>query len=392
MATLLTVDQIESVVGALPPQGRIMLRLLLLQFLDLTQEDIEYIASDRPDPRFVSGAKSIVSTISRETIQGIANRVAHYRTQVRQRRERAWLRMECLRKQMAMDQTLGAVAERLLASRFGTGSEEVQDLKTHARTAVPKPIARDLNRRWEQEEIPEEEYRKERLRLEYQVILRRLEREQKRLDAAKRDFGNCGVNPLQDHEMGQIWGIPSGTLSARKVKYLHQYLQGLQAQIQTSRPTGEQAVTVPVDLWKETFTVLAQKPVQRSVTTYDGLEGTEAELIDKLTSFAAGTMLEEQEVRFWLSLIQEFRHNAEYGSKPYSLFGLQRLSAILDEMDTSPAALEQELLARVSPTPKVSEGGGLEESKESQPQLGQLEEHVLRSMLGEEHPDLYGRR
>lgn len=389
MASPLTVELIESVVNDLPPQGRIMLRLLLLQFLDLTQEDIEYIASDRPDPRFVAGAKSTVGVISRETIQGIADRVAHYRNQVRQRRERAWLRMECLRKQTALDQTLCSLAERLLTARFGLAQDEVQELRKLARTAVSRPALRDIAGRWEQDAITEEDYRKERLRLEYQAILRRLDRQQKRLDAAKRDFENSGDAPLQDHEIGQVWGIPAGSLAARKVKYLHQYLQGLQSRLQAAQPSGEQALTVPLDLWKETFTVLAQKPAQRSVAVYDGLEGSETELLDKLAAFAAGTVPEEQEGRFWLSIVQESRHNAEYGSRPYSPFALQRLSAILDDMGTSPEALEQDLLARVSPPAK---GAALEEPKETPQDLGQMGEHVLRSMLGEQHQDLQGRR
>ena len=393
MASLLTAEQIEHVINGLPPQGRIMLRLLLLQFYDLTPEDIDYISTDRPDPRLVAGAKSTAPIISRDALAGIANRVAHYRNIVRQRRERAWLRMECLRKQIALDQTLSTLAERLLTSRFGLTADEVGELKAHARAAVPTPLLRELNRRWEQDEITEEEeYRKERLRLEYQALLRRLDREQKRLEAGKRDFDMAGAAPIQDHEIGQMWGIPAGALSARKVKYLHQFLQGLQAQIHGSAPAAKEAVTAPVDLWRETFTVLAHKPVERSVPAYDGLEGTEAELLDKLTAFARGTMPEELENRFWLALIQESRHGAEYGSKPYSVFGLQRFSAILDEVDTSPEGLEQELLARVSPAPKAAEGAALKEPQEAVPDLGQMGEHVLRSMYGDQHPDLYGRR
>lgn len=393
MASLLTAEQIERVIDALPPQGRIMLRLLLLQFYDLTPEDIDYIAADRPDPRLVAGAKSTAPIISRDALAGIANRVAHYRNIVRQRRERAWLRMECLRKQMALDQTLSTLAERLLTSRFGLTADEVGELKAHARMVVPKPLLRELNRRWEQGEVTEEEeYRKERLRIEYQALLRRLDREQKRLEAGKRDFDMAGAAQILDHEIGQMWGIPAGALSARKVKYLHQFLQGLQAQIHGSAPAAAEAGTVPLDLWRETFKVLAQKPVQRSVPVYDGLEGTEAELLDKLTAFAGGTMPEELENRFWLTLVQESRHGAEYGSTPYSVFGLQRLSAILDEMAISPDALEQDLLARVSPAPKAAEGAALEEPKEAVPELGQMGEHVLRSMYGDQHPDLDGRR
>jgi hypothetical protein len=386
MATLLTPEQIERAIETLPQQGRIMLRLLLLQYFDLLPEDIEYIAADRPDPRLVAGAKSTAPIISRDTLAQIAHQVTHYRTIVRQRRERAWLRMECLRKLMAFDQALSAVGERLLASRFGLGQGELEELRQHARTGVPRPLLRELARRWEQDDIGEEEYRNARLRLEYQALCRRLDRSQKRLEAARRDLDLTSQTPLQDHEIALAWGIPAGALAARKVKYLHQYLQALQSQLHGSAPAAQEAVTAPLDLWKETFTALTQKPIERTVAVYDGLERTEVELLDKLMAFAAGTMPEEVENRFWMTLIQESRHNAEYGSTPYSLFGLQRLSAILEDMDTSPEGLEQDMLARVSPPSKAVEGVPAAGPKEAAESLGQMEEHILRSMFGGQLP------
>src|SRR5437899_10788193 len=99
MATVLTPEQIEAVVHALPMQGRIMLRLLLLQYLDVTREEIEYMAADRPDPRFHAGEKPKTPYISQETIQGITDRVAPYRTSIRQKRERTWIQKKCPRTQ-----------------------------------------------------------------------------------------------------------------------------------------------------------------------------------------------------------------------------------------------------------------------------------------------------
>ncbi|MBI4400967.1 MAG: hypothetical protein HY581_04980 [Nitrospirae bacterium] len=391
-ATVLTTEQIEAVVNALPVQGRIMLRLLLLQYLDVTQEDIEFVAADRPDPRFHSGGKPATPYISQETIQGISDRVAQYRTQVRQKRERTWLQIECLQKQIALTESLCTLVERLLTTRFGMNDGAVKELKQGARTAVPKLAIRELDRRWEKDEITEEDYRKERLGIEYQRLLKKLERERKRLETAKREFAVAGDVPLQDHEIAHIWGIPAGSLAARKAKYLIQYLQGIQAILQTPRPATEQATTPPVDLWKETFAVLSRKPVQRSVAAYDGQEGTEAALIDKLMAFAAGTFPEENETRFWLSLVQEISHATEYGSKLKSLFALQRLSTILAEMDTSPDVLEQDLLLRVSPKPKAVAIESAQETKGTEPQLGEMGEHVLKSFMGEQHPDLHGRR
>ncbi len=284
------------------------------------------------------------------------------------------------------------LSEKLLISRFGLAPEAVQEIKKTARTAISKPAIRDLDQRWGNDAVAEEDYRKERLCLELQYLTRRLEREGKRLGTARREYELASSTPLQDHEICQVWGIPAGSMAARKVKYLHQYLQAIQAQVHASRPAGESAPVPPVDLWKETLSTLARQPVQRSVAIYDGLEGTEAALMDKLAVFAAGTFPEEIEGRFWLSLGQDSRPAAEYGATPHSLFALQRLSAILNEMETTPEALEQDLLAKVSPPQKAATDKQLEEAKPAEHKLGEMGEHVLRSFMGESHPDLQGRR
>jgi hypothetical protein len=383
MANLLNSEQIEGAISDLPLQGRIMLHLLLLQYFDMSSDEIGYIAADRPDPRIVAGAKPTAPVISRETLDGIAKRVADYRTQLRQRRERAWWGIECLRKLIALDRNVIKLAERLLTSRFGVTPEALGDLAKQARTTVHRPLLRDLDRRWESDEISQEDYLKARLQIELQSLIRRVEREQRRLEIAQRDFETASTAAHQDHEVAQMWGIPNGTLAARKVKYLHQYLEALQKRLAASRPPGQEAALAPVDLWRETYRTLALMPVERTVAAYDGLEGSEEELLEKLAIFAAGKMPEDQETKFWASLIQEFRHRAEYGSTPYSLFGLQRLSAMLEETDTSSDALEHDLIARISPAPKAMEAS-LDEAGKPKPELGQIGEHVLRSMFGED--------
>src|SRR5687768_6594697 len=119
MTAVLRPEHIESVIEALPLQGRIMLHLLLLQYLDVRQEEIDYMAADRPDPRFQAGMKSQHPIISKETVEGIANRTAQYRSQARQKRERIWLQQESLRKLTTRTESLIRVAEDLLVTRFG---------------------------------------------------------------------------------------------------------------------------------------------------------------------------------------------------------------------------------------------------------------------------------
>ncbi|MEW6544821.1 MAG: hypothetical protein AB1411_14580 [Nitrospirota bacterium] len=379
---LISPEQIETIVNAMPVQGRIMMRLLMLQYLDVPPEDVEYMAADRPDPRFQSGGKPLTPYISKETIQGITDRVAQYRAMTRHKRERRWLQIECLSKQIALTEAQIQLAKRLLTTRFGLDATELETLTQQARTALPKPAIRELERKWEKDEIAEEDYRKARLCTEYQSLQRKLLRERGRLDLARREFQTVSLSPLQDHEIALIWGIPIGSLAARKVKYLHQFLQEMQAKLKPAMPAGSQASHSPVDLWKETFVALSQRPVERSVDEYDGMEGSEAALMDKLTAFAFGSLPEEVEGRFWSSIIQEANPMSEY-VKFKSLFALQRLHAILNEMDTSAEALEQDLIARISPRPKELPGLPEPEAKPAEFQLGEMGEHILRSFKGE---------
>ena len=361
MATTLSQETIESTINALPIQGRIMLRLLLLQYLDLEQEDIDYIASDRPDPRFVSGAKPLVQVVARETIDAIAKRVAQYRNQTRRKREQIWLQGECLRKQIAYGEALCVRAERLLRDRFGLADSDVAALKTVARSALPKPAIRELDRQWDKGDITEEDYRRRRLGIAYQTELRKLDRECKRLETVLRDYAIACHAPLQDHELGHIWGIPAGTLAARKAKFLHQYLQGVQAAAQS-------AAQPSLDLWKETLAVMARRPVERSTAPYDGLDRTEASLMTNLNSFALKLIPEDLESRAWLAI-------------SLSLFGLQRLLLVQSERDMDDEALEQALMQRAAPPTKemTTEGTAVQPT-----QMADWQEHILRSMKGED--------
>ena len=285
-----------------------------------------------------------------------------------------------------------ATASPAPPTRGVTEAEAVADLRKQARTAIPKPALRAIDRQWEQGEISEQDYYKERLGLELQRFVRRIETDRKRLVQVKREYELVNAATLQDHEVAHIWGIPAGSLAARKAKYLHQYVQGLHGRLAAAAGPAAQAGTAPLDLWQETLAVLSQAPVERSAAAYDGLERTEGALLEKLAAFATDAFPEDLEGRFWLSLIQESRHQAEYGSKPVSLFALQRLLAILNDMDLSPDALEADLLARVTPAPKVQAAEEQPETVPTEAQLSEMGQHVLRSFMGEGHPDLQGRR
>ncbi len=388
MTSPLTASQIESVIGAMPIQGRIMLRLILLQYFDVTEEEIHYITADRPDPRCVAGTKPTYNILTQEAIKAVKDRRDQYRRQVRLKRERTWLQCECLRSLADLREGLAARATELLTTRFAVAPDALEILKSQARSALPRPAIRALDARWDANEITAEEYQRQRLSIELQTQLRLAEKYRKRLDLAERERLAANVTPLQDHELGHIWGIPAGSLAARKVKYIAQYLQSLQTAVQGSAKTAV-ASTPPIDLWKETFAVLATGPIERSLSTYDGLERTESALIDKLTELAWGNLTEDIEPKFWLSLVQGASSNALHSEATRNLFGLQRLAAILKDLDTSPQALDEALLARVTPRAHDQQVELLEK-KPADSEPDEMREHVLRSMFGEPHPDLTG--
>ncbi|NOT21986.1 MAG: hypothetical protein HOP22_04605 [Nitrospiraceae bacterium] len=377
----LTAETIRSVIDTMPVQGRIMLKLILLQYFDITDEEILYIVTDRPDPRCVAGAKPTNTTMTKESITVVTDRRNQYRRQVRLKRERTWLQCDCLRKLAQLRESFADRARSLLAERFAVPADRLETLRAAARTVLPRPAIRLLEERWDADEISADDYQQQWLSVEFQTQLRMAEKYRKRLDLAERERQSAISSPLQDHEIGHVWGIPAGSLAARKVKYLTQYLQALQATLQNSAAA---TTTAPLDLWKETFSVLAAQPIERSMSTYDGLEKTESALIDKLTALVWGNLAEEVEVKFWTSLVFGASSNAMHSEITRNLFGLQRLATILNDMDHSPEAVDEELLKRSAPTPKPEDN--LLEAPAEPPtkELSEMQVQILNSMRGED--------
>jgi hypothetical protein len=377
----LSIEKIESVIAAMPVQGRIMLRLILLQYFDLTDEEIIYIVTDRPDPRCVAGTKPTNTSMTKESIKVVTDRRDQYRRQVRLKRERTWLQCESLRKLAQLRDTFADRARTILTDRFSVSAEALDALSSSARNVLPRPAIRLLDQRWDADEITADDYQQQRLSIEFQTQLRMAEKYRKRLDLAERERQSAIAAPLQDHEIAHVWGLPAGSLAARKVKYLAQYLQGLQAALQSSAAA---TTTAPMDLWKETFSVLSERPIERSLSTYDGLEKTESALIDKLTAMVWGNMAEEVEVKFWTSLVFGASSNAMHSEITRNLFGLQRLTTILNDMDTSPEAVDEELLKRTAPIPKLDAEALEGPAEPSDKELSDIQVHILNSMRGED--------
>lgn len=380
MTSPLTADVIQEVIASLPIQGRIMLRLILIQHLDVSHDEILFMVSDRPDPRCVSGKKPI-TTMTQESITAMINRRDEYRRRARLRRERTGLQCTALKKLAETAEGMADRAAALLAAR-GVSADTIENLKSQARTAVPRPALRVLEERWEKDEISAEEYQRYRLAIEMQTQLRFAERFRKRLDLAEREKQTSDQTILQDHEIGHIWGIPAGTLAARKVKFLSQYLMALQAKL-SGIPSVPNSIP-PLDLWKETLAVLSRTPIERSIATYDGLEQTEPALIEKLTAYVSIGVPEAIEVKFWNSLVYGASSNAMHAESTRTLFGLQRLVSIQNDFDASPEALEEELLKRTTPTPKMPVGALEGPAEGAKPELTDLQKQILHNFIGED--------
>ena len=372
----LTTEMIEEVIAGLPIQGRIILKLLLIQYLDITHEEILYMVADRPDPRCVSGKKP-VTTMTQESITAMIERRDEYRRRVRLRRERTWLQCVALNNQVRTASALAARAAALLTAH-GVSSETIERLTGEARSAVPSTTLRLLEERWDRHEIPAEEYQKHRLVIEMQTQLRFAERFKKRLELAQREQHTSDCTVLADHEIGHIWGIPAGTLAARKVKFLAQYLTVLQTKC-SGVPAGPDSLSL--DLWKDTLQVLSRTPVERSIATYDGLERTESALLEKLAAYALIRIPEAVETKFWNSLVYGASSNAVHSETTRTLFGLQRLVSVQKDLDAGDEALDEELLKRTAPISEESESVANQHDA-GQSELTELQQHILRSFTG----------
>src|SRR5690349_2753998 len=203
-ASPLTPELIESVISSLPIQGRIMLRLILLQHFNVTDEEIQYMTADRPDPRCVAGSKPTHNVLTQDAIKAVTEKRDQYLRHVRLKRERTRLQCDCLAKLAALRTAMADSAAALLTTKFGLDREAITQLTAQARTALPKPALRALEQRWESHELTAEDYQRQRLSIEMQTHFRLSDKYRKRLDVAERERQTADFMPLQDHEVCHI--------------------------------------------------------------------------------------------------------------------------------------------------------------------------------------------
>ena len=67
-----------------------------------------------------------------------------------------------------------------------------------------------------------------------------------------------------------------------------------------------------------------------------------------------------------------------------NLFGLQRLTTILNGMERSPEAVDEELLKRTAAKPKLETGALEAPAEPPQKELSEMQAQILSSMRGED--------
>jgi hypothetical protein len=382
MAISIQFEHIETALKALPIQNRTMLQLLLLQYIDVTQEEIEYIATDQPDSRFLAGKQPLEKTISLEAVQNVTSRSNQYKGYYRQKRERPGLHVEFLEETLALLDRKIRIVERMLFEGFSADKEIVKAARDQAPSVLLRQEIRKLDRAWEHEEIAKNDYQIKRLLLEFQALLRRRAIFRRRHKIAQQEFVTAGKSSMKDHEIAHVWGIPLGSLAGRKVKALEQFLTLLQGYQDTSSPAN--GTTQPLDLWRETFNTLAKRPIERSLVEYDGLEKTEEILMGKLEAFVSGMMSEPEESKFWTSItkMNDTEFSGSWASHARSILAFQRLHALLNDMDLSDEALEDELSAKI--IPKQADDQIATEEEEKPVELGEMGFGVINSFIGEQ--------
>src|SRR5467141_996081 len=91
--TTLTRTQIEAAIASLQPVQRVMVRLLLLPYMDPPAEDIAFMARERSEPNMRAGLKQggrsqvahdKISGLPKDWILAVENKVRYHQTHLRE--------------------------------------------------------------------------------------------------------------------------------------------------------------------------------------------------------------------------------------------------------------------------------------------------------------------
>jgi hypothetical protein len=331
----LTREQIDAAIRSLQPVERVMIKLLLLQFLDPTLDDVHLMAQERSEPQMKAGSKlgglplapGRAIVLPKAWITAIQDSVQQYATQLREHRERLDLQLAFLKDYLAGLQLELHAIEALLKAEHNFSAENFDELRQQARQAPAFYPLKKLMDRAEKQEIEEADYVRERLGLEYQAHSRRRDRFKKRLEQTLQERQALLMSSLSDEHLATIWGIAKGPILNRRVKAMQKYVSALAGVLQApladmeyaaavtagmgsrmpggSKNEGIGSITVESkgDLWSKTIQSLAPAPAPTEVKPCEHDGGGKA-LLGKLRQLAVYLMPEEEERKLWTRTVQ----------------------------------------------------------------------------------------
>ncbi len=334
----LTRAQIETAIAALQPVQRVMVRLLLLPYLDPTPEDIAFMARERSEPNMRAGqqqggrsqvAHDKISGLPKDWIVAVENKVRQFQTQLRGQLTRLNLLADFLTDYLAGLQLEVTATEQLLASECEIGPEALEDLRAQAKNSPLTYALKKLAARADKGEIEEADYVRERLGLEYQARLRQRDRSKKRLNLALLERQASMLSSLSDEFLAEIWCIAVGPITNRRVKAVQAYVNTLASTLKSgldsasfaaavnaglgprlaggskNEGVGSKPLDLSGDLWTQTLLALAADlipPITPKPCEHQ--EGGTKSLTAKLRSLVIYELGEDEEVKMWPRTVQ----------------------------------------------------------------------------------------
>ncbi len=331
--TALTRAQVETAIAALQPVQRVMVRLLLLAYLDPTPEDIAFMARERSEPNMRAGLKQggrsqiahdKISGLPKDWIVAVENKVRQFQTQVRGQLIRLNLLADFLTDFLAGLQLETTATEQLLTSECEVGPESLEDLRAQAKLSPLSYALKKLAARADKGEIEEADYLRERLSLEYQARLRQRDRFKKRLNLVLLERPASMLSSLSDEFLAEIWCIAVGPITNRRVKAVQAYVNALASTLKSgldaasfaaavnaglgprlaggskNEGIGSKSVDLSGDLWTQTILALAADSIPPiTPKPCEHPEGGTKSLTAKLRSLAIYELGEDEEVKMW---------------------------------------------------------------------------------------------
>ena len=335
-SSVLTRERIEAAIAKLQHVHQIMIRLLLLQYLDPTIEDIVFMARERSEPQMRAGSKvggmapspERILGLPKEWVTAVENRVKQYVTQLRGHRTRLDVQITFLGEYLeGLELELQAV-ECLLATECEITKESLEEMRAQARMAAVSYALKKLANRLEKQTIEEPDYLRERLALELQAHLRRASRFRKRLVQATQERQALLMSSLSDEHLATIWSIAKGPILERRMKAIPKFLDALSAEMKvTARDDqfaaamkagignrlaggnknegiGSQPLVIATDPWSRMIQLLAAEPTTPLTPKPCEHDAGGRAFTGRLKSLALYILGEEDEAKLWAQTVQ----------------------------------------------------------------------------------------